>query len=58
MHLFIDVASAELFAEGGALQMTETFIPTEPFSRAELFADGAAARLLSGQVIALGRIWT
>ena len=50
-------ASAELYANGGALQMTETFFPAERFNRAKLFAEGAAVWLLSGRVHALGRIW-
>jgi len=57
MHLFFDVASAELFADGGATVMTEIFFPGEDFNQVKLFADGGKAELAGGQVYQLKSIW-
>lgn len=57
LRLFFDATSAELFADDGALQMTEVFFPTENYTRATLFAEGPGARLLSGRMHGLARVW-
>lgn len=57
MHLFFDVASAELFADGGATVMTEIFFPGENFTRISLFADGAPVQLKSARIYSLEAIW-
>lgn len=57
MRIFFDAASAELFADEGALQMTDTFFPSEDFTRATLFSEGPGARLLAGKAHRLARVW-
>ena len=42
IHVFIDVASTEIFIDGGKIVMTETFFPNEDFNRLRFFArDGS-----------------
>jgi fructan beta-fructosidase len=53
MRLLFDVASAELFADDGEVLMTDTFFPTEVFTSARIFCDGAPVPLLGGRVHAL-----
>lgn len=43
LHLLIDAASVELFADGGRTVMTETFFPSVPFTRARIVMEGGAA---------------
>lgn len=57
LHLFLDHASAEMFADDGAVSMTEIFFPTEPFTNARIFGEGGNVRLSSGKVSQLKRIW-
>lgn len=49
MHLFLDVASAELFADDGATVITDIFFPTEDFNKAALFTTGGTAKLSTGK---------
>ncbi len=53
LHLFFDVASCELFADGGAVAMTEIFFPTENFSTVQLTASGGEIQLRSARFYAL-----
>jgi sucrose-6-phosphate hydrolase SacC (GH32 family) len=53
MRLLLDVASMELFADGGATVMTEIFFPSSPFDRIALFAEGGEAVLAAGEAHAL-----
>jgi fructan beta-fructosidase len=57
LRLFFDANSAELLADDGALQMTESFYPSEPYTKATLFAEGQGARLIAGRMHRLGRVW-
>ncbi len=57
MHLLLDVASAELFADGGLTTMTEVFFPTAPFDRIRLFAEFGDVRLMEGRIHRLRGIW-
>ena len=57
MHLVLDVASVELFADGGATVMTEVFFPNEDFDRAAFFAEGEEVELLRGEIHRLESIW-
>ena len=45
MHLYIDRASVELFADGGATTMTDIVFPSQDFSTIRLFSKGTPARL-------------
>ena len=40
MQIFLDVASAELFADKGWTVMTDIFFPNEDFNQLDLVADG------------------
>jgi fructan beta-fructosidase len=57
LHLFFDVASVEVFADGGATVMTDIFFPTQPFSQLRIRADGQALSLNGGEIHQLGSIW-
>ncbi len=57
LHLYFDVASAELFADGGSNVMTEIFFPAEDFTQMKIFAEGGKAELLGGKVHQLQGIW-
>lgn len=56
MHLFVDVASGELFADDGLSVMTDIFFPHEPFSEWEVFSTDEVA-LPSLKCYPLQRIW-
>jgi fructan beta-fructosidase len=57
LHLFIDAASVEAFADGGANVLTDTVFPTAPFTTVSVYAHGADLRLLQGRAWALKGIW-
>jgi fructan beta-fructosidase len=57
LHLYFDVASAELFADDGSTVMTELYFPSEVFGRAKVFAEGGKARLTKASAWQLQRIW-
>lgn len=40
MHIFIDVASCEFFADGGASVMTDIFFPNENFTTVKIIGEG------------------
>jgi fructan beta-fructosidase len=50
MHLFIDVASVELFGDDGTTVMSNVFFPNENFTQVELFAEGGAVSVTGGQL--------
>jgi fructan beta-fructosidase len=56
LHLFVDVASVELFADGGVSCMTAIFFPTEDFTQLKLYGDGAV-KVLSTEAYELKSIW-
>jgi fructan beta-fructosidase len=45
MHVYLDRASAELFADGGATAMTDIYFPTQDFATMRLIVKGAPVRL-------------
>jgi len=57
LHIFFDVASAELFADGGANVMTELFFPSRPFSQLSIRADGQEIEMTRATVYELDGIW-
>lgn len=57
MRMVVDVASAELFADGGLTVMTDTFFPSNPFDRMKIYARGGKVTLLGGSVARLDGIW-
>lgn len=50
MNLHIDVASVELFADDGALAMTDIFFPNEDFNQAAIFSKNGTAQVVKGEV--------
>lgn len=48
LHLYFDVASVELFADGGATVLTDIFFPTAPFNQAVLFVEDGTGILIEG----------
>lgn len=57
LHLIVDVASVEVFADDGTAVLTDIFFPHEDYSRLQLFSEGKAIRLNSGKIISLSSIW-
>lgn len=54
MRIFFDVASAELFADGGETVITDIFFPTEDFDSADLVFKG---KLIKADFYEMKRIW-
>ncbi|MEM9833491.1 MAG: glycoside hydrolase family 32 protein [Bacteroidota bacterium] len=50
MHLFIDVASVELFGDNGTAVMSNIFFPNEDFTQVSLFAQGGKVQVTEGQL--------
>ncbi len=57
MHLIVDVASMELFADGGATVMTEVFFPSAPFTHVGVYGLTSGVRFLGGTASPLRSIW-
>jgi fructan beta-fructosidase len=57
MHLYIDVASVELFAQDGQVVMTDIFFPDKPFDQVSLFSGPEGTELVSGKIYELRSIW-
>ncbi len=57
LHFFFDVASAELFADGGATVMTDIFFPGEDFTSVKIYAEKGKVKLAGGQAWRLNGIW-
>jgi fructan beta-fructosidase len=53
MHLLIDVASVELFANNGEVVMTEIFFPNKDFNKYRLFSRNGQVKLANGTVYRL-----
>lgn len=53
LHLFFDVASAELFADGGLTNMTEIFFPNEDFNGLIIEAQNGSVELNKGTIYIL-----
>lgn len=57
MHLLIDVASVELFADDGEVVMTDIFFPDEVYDQLKIYAENGTVQLSSGQLTELASIW-
>jgi fructan beta-fructosidase len=55
MNLHIDLASVELFADDGALTMTDVFFPTENFNHISIFSKNGTSYLAEGILWALNK---
>ena len=57
IKLLVDVASVELFADGGKTVMTEIFFPDEKFTKLRLISNKGEVKLTGGNVTELKSIW-
>ena len=57
MHLYIDRASVELFADGGATALTDIMFPSQDFTTLRLVVKGDPIRLRYATISALKSIW-
>ena len=57
MHLFIDVASVELFADDGLSVMTDIFFPNEDFGQLKFFTKGGKLGTSNAMIYELNRSW-
>jgi len=57
LHLFLDVASAEVFADDGSTCLTSIFFPNEDFTGIRLYQQGGEAKLVTGELYELKPIW-
>lgn len=57
LHLFFDVASAELFVDDGSTAMTDLYFPTEPFNQVKIFSEGGKVLLMKANGWQLRSIW-
>jgi sucrose-6-phosphate hydrolase SacC (GH32 family) len=57
LKLLVDVASVELFADGGKTVMTEIFFPDEKFTKLRLISNKSQLKLNGGYVTELKSIW-
>ncbi|MBK7940216.1 MAG: glycoside hydrolase family 32 protein [Lewinellaceae bacterium] len=55
LHLLIDAASVEMFADNGARVMTDIFFPTEDFTGLRVYGKGV--RVASGKAWELKKAW-
>ncbi|WP_245652262.1 GH32 C-terminal domain-containing protein [Rufibacter tibetensis] len=56
LHLLLDVASVEVFANDGRTVMTDIFFPTEEFTKVELVSTGTT-KLQDSKAYTLKSIW-
>ncbi|MFA5329200.1 MAG: glycoside hydrolase family 32 protein [Prolixibacteraceae bacterium] len=57
LRIFVDVASTELFVDGGKLVMTDIVFPTENFTKLKVFSSGGDLLLEKAEFHSLKRIW-
>ncbi|MCP9235204.1 glycoside hydrolase family 32 protein [Lewinella sp. JB7] len=57
LYLYLDVASAELFADGGATVMTEIFFPERALTELRVYGTENGVAFLGGTAHRLGSIW-
>jgi fructan beta-fructosidase len=57
MHLYLDRASIELFADGGATALTDIVFPSQDFATMRLVVRGASVKLQYANVSGLKSIW-
>jgi fructan beta-fructosidase len=57
MHLFVDAASVELFADDGRLVITNLVFPAEKYSRLKVFSTSGDISLERSEIYGLKRIW-
>jgi fructan beta-fructosidase len=55
LHLILDVASAELFADNGEVVITDIFFPDELYNSVTIFCSRGAIQLKSGKITQLAK---
>lgn len=53
LHIFLDVASCELFADEGATIMTDIFFPSQPYHHIKIASPGSTTKLVQGTIYPL-----
>ncbi|MDX2279427.1 MAG: glycoside hydrolase family 32 protein [Saprospiraceae bacterium] len=53
LHVFLDVASCELFADGGEIAMTEIYFPSANFNHIKLVSANGQTKLVAGTAYVL-----
>jgi fructan beta-fructosidase len=53
----VDMASIEVFVNGGKIALTDLFFPTEDYTKIELYSKGGNAELTSGTLYPLKSVW-
>ena len=57
LHLFVDVASAELFADNGKTVMTDIFFPSENFNQFSIQSTEAGVKVKTLKIWSLKKTW-
>lgn len=57
LHLYLDVASVELFADDGSTVMTDIFFPSEDFQAMKIVTKQGKVQLKAGKMWTLKSIW-
>jgi fructan beta-fructosidase len=57
-HILLDAASVESFADDGLSVLTDTYFPSEDFTRIRFFSDGGDVVLKKGALWGLKSIWS
>jgi len=57
MHIFIDHASVELFADKRNLTMIDIFFPNQNYNQFQMNTTYGKAKLISGMLFELKSIW-
>jgi fructan beta-fructosidase len=57
LHIFLDHASVEVFADEGSVVLTDTFFPNEIMRNVGVFELGGKVALTKSQIFELKRIW-
>jgi sucrose-6-phosphate hydrolase SacC (GH32 family) len=57
LHLFVDVASVELFADDGEVVMTKIFFPDSVYNQVKLYSTESSVQLTNGKITRLQSIW-
>ena len=57
IRLFADVASVEVFIDGGKLVFTDIVFPSQPYNKVELFSSNGSVKLSKAQIWSLDPVW-
>ena len=57
IRLYVDVASVEVFVDGGKLVFTDIVFPSQPYNNVELFSTNGSVELSKAQIWSLTSIW-